>query len=142
REARDRRLAQLPRDPIDAALWANFQQAREKAKTEKQKSETRKKKSEVRSQKDGTIGNGESTIGNPDPQIRDSESSGEQSSIDNHQSAIPRPSAILDDLHLQWRVERLIGVFLLSETYHAFKAAEQYNRTVEEAFRALGRALE
>src|SRR6516225_7419736 len=32
REARDRRLAQLPRDPIDEALWANYQEALEKAK--------------------------------------------------------------------------------------------------------------
>jgi hypothetical protein len=82
----------------------------------------------------------------------------EQSSIDNHQSAIVegtgaqdepreqssidnRQSPILDGLHLRWRVERLIGVFLCSEAYHAFKAAEQWNRRVEEAFRALQAAV-
>ena len=36
----------------------------------------------------------------------------------------------------------MIGVFLCSEAYHAFKEAEQCNRRVEEAFRALEGALE
>ena len=42
REARDRRMAQVPPDPIDEALWAKYQEALEKAKSEKQKSEARK----------------------------------------------------------------------------------------------------
>ena len=67
----------------------------------------------------------------PNPESR---TGSEQSSIGDHQSAIPW-------LHLQWRVERLIGVFLCSETYPAFQAAERCNRQVEEAFRALERAL-
>jgi len=86
----------------------------------------------------------------------------EQSSIDNHQSSIPEPrnpnpeppvpnpgsgqSAIENRqssiLGLQWKVERLIGVFLCSWTYPAFKAAKECNRRVEEAFRGLEGAVE
>jgi hypothetical protein len=51
REARDRRLAQLPRDPIDEALWANYQEALEKAKAETRKREAGSKKQEQGSQK-------------------------------------------------------------------------------------------
>ena len=36
----------------------------------------------------------------------------------------------------------MIGVFLCSEAYHAFKAAEQCNRRVEEAFRGLESAVQ
>ena len=36
----------------------------------------------------------------------------------------------------------MIGVFLSSEAYQAFKAAERCNRRVEEAFDALERALQ
>ena len=39
-------------------------------------------------------------------------------------------------------MEHLIGVFLCSEAYHAFKAAEQCNLRVEEAFGALEGALD
>ena len=48
----------------------------------------------------------------------------------------------LDGMRLQWRVERLIGVFLCSEAYPAFKAASEWNRRVEEAFQVLQRALQ
>ena len=50
REARDRRLAEAPRDPIDEAIWANFQQALEKAKAEKQNSEAGSQEQEARSE--------------------------------------------------------------------------------------------
>ena len=123
-EARDRRWAQLPRDPIDEVLWAKCLQALEKAMAEKrepeggnQKSEARSKKQEVRSQE-------------PEARREARSAASEQSSIDNRQST------------LLWRVEHLIGVFLCSEAYHAFKAAEQCNRRVEEAFGALERALQ
>ena len=136
REARDRRLAQLPRDPIDEALWANFQQAREKAKGEKQKSEARGQRQGARSQESEAPAS-QLKMENQKAKIKSQESeAGVQSSIDNRQSTL------LDHLHLHWRVERLIGVFLCSEAYHAFKAAEQCNRRVEEAFGALERALE
>src|SRR5262249_22497715 len=83
---------------------------------------------------------------NPDSCGRAGSAGSKQSSIDNGQSAFPKAGTIgnpgLDDLRLQWRVERLIGVFLCSEAYHAFKAAEHCNRRVEEAFGALERALE
>jgi hypothetical protein len=46
----------------------------------------------------------------------------------------------LDGMRLQWRVERLIGVFLCSEAYPAFKAASECNHRVEEAFQVLQRA--
>jgi hypothetical protein len=39
-------------------------------------------------------------------------------------------------------VEALLAPFLCSEAYQAFKAAQQCNRRVEDAFRALERALE
>ena len=83
-----------------------------------------------------SIGNQQSTIRetrnpNPEPQVPDSGSG--QSSIDNHQLAI---------LDVQWKVERLIGVFLCSWTYPAFKAAEECNRRAEEAFRTLEGAVE
>src|SRR6516164_9536467 len=68
---------------------------------------------------------------NPEPQVPDSGSG--QSSIDNRQSAL---------LDLQWKVERLLGVFLCSWTYPAFQAAKECNRQVEEAFRGLEGALE
>jgi len=106
REARDRRLAQLPRDPIDEALWANYQEALEKAKAERQKREagsqnpesgTQKEKSEAGSQKSETVaGAPPASEPNPAPnseaQIPNSgQKQPEQSSIDNHQSAIPSP---------------------------------------------------
>jgi hypothetical protein len=197
REARDRRLDQLPRNPIDEALWAGFQLALEKAKAEKQEAE--KQKAEARSKESEAGGAGsprlaQSSIANPQSTVPTAGS--ERSSIDNHQSAIvdgrgqggatepsssdnpPSPlasgapsetaeckienqtprmeesgsgeqssidnhqSAILEGLHLQWRVERLIGVFLCSEAYHAFKAADQCNRRVEEAFRGLESAVQ
>ena len=122
-EARDRRWAQLPRDPIDEVLWAKCLLALEKAMAEKQEpeggnqSEARSKKQEVRSQE-------------PEARREARSAASEQSSIDNRQSS------------LLWRVEHLIGVFLCSEAYHAFKAAEQCNRRVEEAFDALERALQ
>ena len=50
-------------------------------------------------------------------------------------------SSIVDDLHLQWRVERLIGVFLCSEAFWTFKPVQECNRRVEEAFQALERAV-
>jgi len=43
---------------------------------------------------------------------------------------------------VQWKVERLIGVFLCSWTYPAFQAAKECNRRVEEAFRGLEGAVE
>ena len=123
-EARDRRWAQLPRDPIDEVLWAKCLLALEKAMAEKQepeggnqKSEARSKKQEVRSQE-------------PEARREARSAASEQSSIDNRQSS------------LLWRVEHLIGVFLCSEAYHAFKAAERCNRRVEEAFDALEGALD
>jgi hypothetical protein len=65
REARDRRMAQVPPDPIDEALWAKYQEALEKAKSEKQKSEARKQQPAAGSQKSkegtGDIGN-EATV--------------------------------------------------------------------------------
>ena len=36
----------------------------------------------------------------------------------------------------------MIGVFLCSEAYHAFKAAQQCNRRVEEAYRGLESAVQ
>jgi len=142
REARDRRLAQLPRDPIDEALWANFQQALEKAKGEKEKSEAGSQESEGGTQKTEPEGRNQKS----GARSQESEAESDQSSLDNGPSAFPKAGTIgnpgLDDLRLQWRVERLIGVFLCSEAYHAFKAAEQYNRRVGEAFGALERALE
>jgi hypothetical protein len=177
REARDRRLAEAPRDPIDEAIWANFQQALEKARAEKQKSEAGSQKQEARIQdsgvriQDSEVGTSTGTTCEiAEPQIENPKSkTQEQSAIDNRQSSIPGQSSIdnqeegtgerkqvtaapspeprmpkpgLDDLHLQWRVERLIGVFLCSEAYHALKAAKECNRRVEEAFRALQGALE
>ena len=150
REARDRRLAEAPRDPIDEAIWANFQQALEKAKAEKQKSEAGSQKQEARIQdsgvriQDSEVGTSTGTTCEiAEPQIENPKSkTQEQSAIDNRQSSIPGQSSILDDLHLQWRVERMIGVFLCSEAYQALKAAKQCNRRVEEAFRALEGALE
>jgi hypothetical protein len=47
----------------------------------------------------------------------------------------------LDGMRLQWRVERLIGVFLCSEAYPTFKAAAECNHRVEKAFQNLERAL-
>jgi hypothetical protein len=68
---------------------------------------------------------------------------GDESSGQNKKPEVRNQNPVeeLDDLHLQWRVERLIGVFLCSEAYPAFKAAEQCNRQVEEAFRGLEEAL-
>jgi hypothetical protein len=118
-EARDRRLEQLPRDPIDEVLWAKIQQALEKAKAEKPQAE-----------------NPQSGVGSEEFEAGEARSAGsEQSTIDDRQSAIPDP-------HLHWTVERLIGVFLCSDAYQAFQMAEQCNRQVEEAFDALQRALE
>jgi len=137
REARDRRLDQLPRNPIDEALWAGFQLALEKAKAEKQEAEEQKAEARSKESEAGGAGSprpAQSLIANPQSTIPTAGS--ERSSIDSRQSAI------VDGLRLQWRVERLIGVFLCSEAYHAFKAAEQCNRRVEQAFRALERALE
>jgi len=313
REARDRRLAQLPRDPIDEALWANYQEALEKAKAEKRKRQAGSKKQEDGAQKQkpesaagappasepspapnsesripdpGQEGqspidnhpsaipspsgaepeprasasgqapatsqseapNSEAEIPNPGQEQPEQSSTGnhpsaipspsgaepeprasasgqapatsqseapkpeaeipnpgqeqpEQSSIDNHQSAIPSPSGAepeprasasgqasatsqseapkpeprnpnpggseqssidnhqsqipspgpripnfrqqqLDGMRLQWRVERLIGVFLCSEAYPAFKAAAECNHRVEKAFQDLERALQ
>jgi hypothetical protein len=123
-QARERRWAQLPRDPIDEVLWAKCLQALEKAMAEKQepeggnqKSEGRSKKQEVRSQE-------------PETRREARPAKSEQSSIDNRQSII------------LGRVEHLIGVFLCSEAYHAFQAAEQCNLRVEEAFDAVGQALQ
>ena len=123
-EARDRRWAQLPRDPIDEVLWAKCLQALEKAMAEKQEPEGGNQKSEARSQKQ------EVRSQEPEARREARSAASEQSSIDNRQSTI------------LWRVEHLIGVFLCSEAYHAFKAAEQGNRRVEEAFDALERALQ
>ena len=36
----------------------------------------------------------------------------------------------------------MIGVFLCSEAYPAFKAASEWNRRVDEAFQVLQRALQ
>ena len=109
---------------IDEVLWAKCLLALEKAMAEKQepeggnqKSEARSKKQEVRSQE-------------PEARREARSAASEQSSIDNLQSS------------LLWRVEHLIGVFLCSEAYHAFKAAERCNRRVEEAFDALEGALD
>jgi hypothetical protein len=129
REARDRRLDQLPRNPIDEALWAGFQLALEKAKAEKQEAEKQRMASGTPSE------TAECKIKNQTSSVEES-GSGEQSSINNRQSAS------LDGLRLQWRVERLIGVFLCSEAYHAFKAAQQCNRRVEEAYRGLESAVQ
>jgi hypothetical protein len=109
-EARDRRWAQLPRDPIDEVLWVKCLQTLEKAMAEKQEPEGGNQKSEARCEARSAVS--------------------EQSSIDNRQSTI------------LWRVEHLIGVFLCSEAYQAFNAAEQCNRRVEEAFGALEVALD
>jgi hypothetical protein len=241
REARDRRLAQLPRDPIDEALWANYQEALEKAKAEKRKREAGSQKSGAGSQKpDGgaqkqkseagsrksesatgappasepspapnseaqipnsgqkqpeqsSIDNHQSSIPSPEPRNPNPGQEG-QSSIDNRQSAIPSPSGAepeprasasgqapvpsqseapnseprnpdpgqegqsstgnhpsampkpggqpLDGMRLQWRVERLIGVFLCTEAYPTFKAAAECNHRVEKAFQDLERALQ
>src|SRR6516162_5069532 len=197
-EAFDRRVAQLPPNPILEVLWAKFLIALKKAKAERRKAEAKRQKSEARSQKADAAGFGtrdsgfgeqaeaaesktenlefknaeprttnpdsgqssitdqqspnpvggpsepaESEIKNPkskideprnpkpEPQVPDPGPG--QSSIDNHQSAI---------LGLQWKVERLIGVFLCSWTYPAFKAAEECNRRVEKAFRTLEGAVE
>ena len=83
-----------------------------------------------------SIGNQQSTIRetrNPKPEPQVPDPGPGQSSIDNHQSAI---------LDVQWKVERLIGVFLCSWTYPAFQAAAECNRRVEEAFRGLEGAVE
>ena len=83
--------------------------------------EPRKQKSEAGSEQSEAA---ESKIGNP------------KSKIDK-----PRdPNPALDGL--QWKVERLIGVFLCSCTYPAFQAAKECNRRVEEAFRGLEGAVE
>ena len=123
-EARDRRWAQLPRDPIDEVLWAKCLQALEKAMAEKQEPEGGNQKSEARSQKP------EVRSQEPEARREARSAASEQSPIDNRQSII------------LWRVEHLIGVFLCSEAYHAFKAAEQCNRRVEEAFGTLEGALD
>jgi hypothetical protein len=151
-EARDRRWAQLPRDPIDEVLWAKCRQALEKAMAEKQepeggnqKSEARASESEIKDQKAKIARPRNPNCGagypgpNPEPcateskrkkqKIEDS-GSGEQSPIDDRQTT------------LLSRVEHLIGVFLCSEAYQAFNAAEQRNRRVEEAFGDLERALQ
>jgi hypothetical protein len=153
-EARDRRWAQLPRDPIDEVLWAKCRQALEKAMAEKQepeggnqKPEARASESEIKDQKAKTAGppNPNCGAGHPGPNVEscaaepkskrqkaktEESGSGEQSPIDDRQTS------------LLWRVEHLIGVFLCSEAYHAFMAAEQCNRLVEEAFDGLERALQ
>ena len=122
-EARDRRLAEVPADPIDEALWAAFKVALEKAMAVKQKSE------------EGT-GDRLQGTGAPNPEIRvpnpDSSCDGraQQSAIGNHQSAILST------------VECLIGVFLCSEAFRTSKPIEECNRRVEEAFQALEAALE
>ena len=137
REARDRRLDQLPRNPIDEALWAGFHLALEKAKAEKQEAEEQKAEARSKESEAGGAGSprpAQSLIANPQSTIPTAGS--ERSSIDSRQSAI------VDGLRLQWRVERLIGVFLCSEAYHAFKAAQQCNRRVEEAYRGLESAVQ
>jgi len=197
-EAFDRRVAQLPPNPILEVLWAKFLIALQKAKAERRKAEARRRRAEARKHKAEAAGfgtrdsgfgeqaeaaesktenlefkieeprnpnpdSGQSSINddqspipvsgpsepaeseiknpkskideprnpNPEPQVPDSGSG--QSSIDNRQSAI---------LDLQWKVERLLGVFLCSWTYPAFQAAKECNRQVEEAFRGLEGAVE
>src|SRR6516164_1269154 len=139
-----------------------------RAEARKQKPEVRSQESEAGSE--SKIGDSKFKIEeprNPNPEPRVPNPGSGQSSIDNHQSAIPefkieeprnpnpeprvpnpdseqsstenRQSSILG---LQWKVERLIGVFLCSWTYPAFQAAKECNRRVEEAFRGLEGAVE
>jgi hypothetical protein len=66
-----------------------------------------------------------------------------QSKIPNPKSKIKEQSPIDDrQKTILWRVEHLIGVFLCSEAYQAFNAAEECNHQVEEAFDALQGALD
>jgi hypothetical protein len=130
-EARNRRWAQLPRDPIDEVLWAKCLQAVEKAMAKKQGTEVEKQKAEGRNQ-------------NSEARSRESEdgdaSETAESKIQNLKSKITESS--IAELDPQWTVEQVIGVFLCGEAYLAFKSAEQCNRRVEEAFAALERALQ
>src|SRR6516225_3870295 len=165
-EGRDRRLAQNPGDVIYQVLWAKFLVALKKAKAERRKAEARKRRAEARKQKsearsqerEAKQGTGDrlqatdtglgmqSSIDNHqsssrEPRVPNPDS--EQSSIDNHQSSSPEPRVPSPGLdRLQWKVERLIGVFLCSWTYPAFQAAKECNRRVEEAFRGLEGAVE
>src|SRR6516164_5923022 len=165
-EVRDRRLDQVPGNAIYQLLWAKFLVALKKAKAERRKAEARKRRAEARKQKsearsqerEAKQGTGDrlqatdtglgmqSSIDNHqsssrEPRVPNPDS--EQSSIDNHQSSSPEPRVPSPGLdRLQWKVERLIGVFLCSWTYPAFQAAKECNRSVEEAFRGLEGAVE
>jgi len=143
-EGRDRRLAQNPGDAIYQLLWAKFLVALKKAKAERRKAEARKRRAEARKQKqEARSQEREAKQGTGDRLQRTDAGLGMQSSIDNHQSSIPKPRVPNPALNgLQWKVERLIGVFLCSWTYPAFQAAKECNRRVEEAFRGLEGAVE
>ena len=143
-EGRDRRLAQNPGDAIYQLLWAKFLVALKKAKAERRKAEARKRRAEARKQKqEARSQEPEAKHGTGDRLQETDAGLGMQSSIDNHQSSIPKPRVPNPALNgLQWKVERLIGVFLCSWTYPAFQAAKECNRRVEEAFRGLEGAVE
>src|SRR5215831_7334004 len=143
-EGRDRRLAQNPGDVIYQLLWAKFLVALKKAKAERRKAEARKRRAEARKQKqEARSQEPEAKHGTGDRLQETDAGLGMQSSIDNHQSSIPKPRVPNPALNgLQWKVERLIGVFLCSWTYPAFQAAKECNRQVEEAFRGLEGAVE
>ena len=90
REARDRRLAQVPRNPIDEALWANFQAAMEKAKAEKRDSEARSQEPEGRTE--GTEAENERT-GNRGQESRSRKPEMREKSPNRTEPRVPNPES-------------------------------------------------
>jgi hypothetical protein len=85
-------------------------------------------------------------VRNPNPKSLRPKILNPKSQIQNSKSKSPGSAnpggQQLDGMRPQWRVEHLIGVFLCSEAYPAFKAAAECNHRVEEAFQVLERALQ